>query len=869
MKSDNQIKKDSLVTVITSIVPNKVNKDFSLTGKGALTKTAVACISKGDAIVHEVNDSEAMVKLLLSITDSDNKALMLGTWKGSNAGDSISLVTQKELESKGAINQSDSKIAARIKDDMDPSSWILIDADNPVGMPVEWRAMGNQQRLEMLEDIVPGISTVERVECLSSSSRVRALEDNSESLYSHAYIQVSDSAKVEQLRLCLNVETVTKGLSFKQPMHSRKTGDVIGEINRTVIDTAVLDHGRLIFTGKPTLKGRAVDEYKVLGANPKIVNKGGGILCIDDISVPNKASLDVFKEKTQSTLNVSIKGGALSIVEKGSLTLNTDITIDGETHSLKECLQIMQLKGLKKVRCEAPFRVSSSQAAFVRITDSNEVFVYDAGTSTSYYLDDEYNPKEEGVNSFNETLDNEGKGKHLDLLRFIDDGHIIKKLSIAIADATHMPKSTVFLAGMGVFASMAARRYCVTYRDGTCIPLGLYIVLEQPSGMGKSRCLKFFQKPFQEARSVRVRELRSELLKLEKIQSDPEKELSDHQNLKMGELKNSLDALEKGLFVTNATPESLEKIMLVTNGHFSAISSEQGMFDSLFGGAYLGQGRISNNDTVLNGFDGGEVSSFRVNREGFIGEVLGAIVSFAQSGSIEKLLEAATGTGLSERFLMLDEEHLLGTRDHTVYKSVDEGLLSTYKEYCADVFQSVESVSALENLHELKLSDEGYRLIDEYRNKIEPELADGRRFSYAALRGAVSKANIHIMKLASLLHLLDSDLKRFLQGNVVADTYVEAAIHIVDSLLDNSLSICNNKGLIGKKAEFDSILGLFDKKSKRSEREIIKAKVKTNPFKHLTGNKSIAVRKALDEMVEQKILILSKEGGKSMYALGQ
>jgi len=363
--------------------------------------------------------------------------------------------------------------------------------------------------------------------------------------------------------------------------------------------------------------------------------------------------------------------------------------------------------------------------------------------------------------------------------------------------------------------------------------------------------------------------LRSELLKLEKIQSDPEKELSDHQNIKMGELKNSLDALEKGLFVTNTTPESLEKIMLVTNGHFSAISSEQGMFDSLFGGAYLGQGRISNNDTVLNGFDGGEVSSFRVNREGFIGEVLGAIVSFAQSGSIEKLLEAATGTGLSERFLMLDEEHLLGTRDHTVYKSVDEGLLSTYKEYCADVFQSVESVSALENLHELKLSDEGYRLIDEYRNKIEPELADGRRFSYAALRGAVSKANIHIMKLASLLHLLDSDLKRFLQGNVVADTYVEAAIHIVDSLLDNSLSICNNKGLIGKKAEFDSILGLFDKKSKRSEREIIKAKVKTNPFKHLTGNKSIAVRKALDEMVEQKILILSKEGGKSMYALGQ
>jgi len=309
--------------------------------------------------------------------------------------------------------------------------------------------------------------------------------------------------------------------------------------------------------------------------------------------------------------------------------------------------------------------------------------------------------------------------------------------------------------------------------------------------------------------------------------------------------------------------------MLVTNGHFSAISSEQGMFNSLFGGAYLGQGRVSNNDTVLNGFDGGEVSSTRINREGFVGEALGAIVSFAQSGSIESLLEAAVGTGLSERFLMLDEEHLLGTRDHTVYKSVDESLLSIYEEYCAGVFQSVECVSTLDNLHELTLSDKGYRLIDEYRNKIEPELADGRRFSYAALRGAASKANIQIMKVASLLHLLDSNLERFSIDDVVADSHVEAAIQIVDSLLENSLSICNNKGLIGKKAEFDSILGLFDKKSKRTEREIIKAKVKTNPFKHLTGNKSKAVKEALAEMVEQKILILSKEGGKNMYALGQ
>ena len=43
---------------------------------------------------------------------------------------------------------------------------------------------------------------------------------------------------------------------------------------------------------------------------------------------------------------------------------------------------------------------------------------------------------------------------------------------------------------------MAARKYVVNYQNGEPLPIGIYSVLEQPSGTGKSWCLGIFQKPF-------------------------------------------------------------------------------------------------------------------------------------------------------------------------------------------------------------------------------------------------------------------------------------------------------------------------------------------------------------------------------------
>ena len=39
-----------------------------------------------------------------------------------------------------------------------------------------------------------------------------------------------------------------------------------------------------------------------------------------------------------------------------------------------------------KIRCEAPFRESQSEAAFIRLPEHGQPFVYDIGNSTKYVL---------------------------------------------------------------------------------------------------------------------------------------------------------------------------------------------------------------------------------------------------------------------------------------------------------------------------------------------------------------------------------------------------------------------------------------------------------------------------------------------------
>jgi hypothetical protein len=426
----------------------------------------------------------------------------------------------------------------------------------------------------------------------------------------------------------------------------------------------------------------------------------------------------------------------------------------------------------------------------------------------------------------------------IDLLRHIDDGHIIKRLVKSVCAATELPESTVLLNAFGVFSSVATREWKVNYQYYDSVPIGLYVVTEQPSGTSKSRSLGVFQSPFFKERKRLMEETLSNIESL---------------GLEEKEEKDKIKWIEnKTLFVTNTTPEALEQSLNGTGGYFSAVSSEQGLINTLLGLSY-GDGKAPNNDLVLNGFDGGYMNSIRVARSGYNGNVAGGVTLFAQSGSIETLLKQSNGTGLAERFLMLAEKHNLGKRTFLNKAPIDRAAIDIYEQYCGDV------ISGFFRVHEpyaLNLCDFSWRDINEFREEIEPFVADGQKYSHGSLRGAVNKVNIQVMKIASCLQLLTLNNKADFTGQLTIDRcHVKSAIEIVRDLTEEHLAMLSDKGLIGQRAEFEVIIRLFERSPTRSLEQIRTSKTirEQEPFKS-SSNISEMIRNTLAELVALKIL---------------
>lgn len=375
--------------------------------------------------------------------------------------------------------------------------------------------------------------------------------------------------------------------------------------------------------------------------------------------------------------------------------------------------------------------------------DSNRVLVRDLP----------YTPQQDSAiaeqSSHNDILDTEQHYCSVEFLHFVDDTHILKQLSLDIAKATYLPPHTVFLMGLGVFSSVGCRRYCVEYQHGGTLPIGLYAIGEQPPAMGKSRAMNTFQQPFYTAEKDVKKTARTRLNELNAIDKG---ELSDQERI---EIETCQKVLKSVLFTTNTTAEALEQSLTHSGGYFSAVSSEQGLFNTILGYCY--SDKASNNDLLLNGFDGGYMGSLRVSRDGYFGAVVGGAVMFAQNGGIENLLKASNGTGLAERFLFIAEPHNLGIRDFTKASIINHDLVEQYSVIC-ERFATyiIESPIGFNELSRLDICADGWRLIAEYRNSIEKHLADGGRYSHIAIRGAAGKVNMQIMKIAANLHLLDN-----------------------------------------------------------------------------------------------------------------
>lgn len=381
-----------VITIITSTSPATVGKVFDVVD-GRLTKSTVGNIAAGRAQGYGVADLAAMADMLDIVTAARDEVIVSAEWNGDDGG-VFDVVTEQELarlrgqpvgadELAGVHTIGDRRVAARLRRSLAPSCWLLLDADNPPGVPDEWARMDAVERLALWEPLLPGISTAGRVELRSSSARVRHCNEAARGP-SHIWIKVDDPANIATMKAALAVRMVLQGIAFKSPRHSRHDGSVIGHAWRSAFDLAVFDAGRVVFCSMPTLTQAAIDAgYVVDDADVAVVD--GAPLVVSGIELPTVVELARYRELTGENIALrSADGGGLAVHNEGALTLDAEIESRGVVQPLRAWLA--GLRDGESMRCEAPFRASVSEAAFLRRTGPGVGFVFDVGNATTYVL---------------------------------------------------------------------------------------------------------------------------------------------------------------------------------------------------------------------------------------------------------------------------------------------------------------------------------------------------------------------------------------------------------------------------------------------------------------------------------------------------
>lgn len=432
-------------------------------------------------------------------------------------------------------------------------------------------------------------------------------------------------------------------------------------------------------------------------------------------------------------------------------------------------------------------------------------------------------------------------------------GTKLGKYAIQVADAIQMPRDTTVLTALGVASAPVSMVYNVAFPFGGHLPTSLYVATEQPASSGKSPVLNKLMKPIRKA----IKEMNERAAKANENAGEDDPQVPFYR-----------------AFITDTTPEALDGLLIQHYGHFCLASAEQALVNTALGVSY-GNDRKSNNDLMLKGYSGDWHSSSRVTRKGYEGEVFGAVTVIAQRGTIETILEQSNGTGIAERFIMLAEPTLLGYRDHlTPRQQPDMMLAADYEQAMSRLVGIYEKSRAsgmveYDDLPALHLSRTEWDKVNQCKQRLESLMADGGRYSHELLRGAAGKYDQRVMKVAAVLHTIES----LMNGEEVVSTirphYVDMAIQLADLSLEQLYKAMDDKGLIGMSAEQEAIYEIV---SQKDERGILwgdlynRVKIR-QPFKSYPG-KGLAskVKEVVREMVDNGKLTCSEtlQGGRAV-----
>lgn len=195
------------------------------------------------------------------------------------------------------------------------------------------------------------------------------------------------------------------------------------------------------------------------------------------------------------------------------------------------------------------------------------------------------------------------------------------------------------------------------------------------------------------------------------------------------------------LYVDDITTEKLTSVLAANDGRAAILSTEGGIFDTL-SGAYS---KTVNIDVMLKGYSGDSIRVDRIGRnsESIMNPAL-TVLLMVQPSVLSGLMQNGTfrGRGLTARFLYCIPASFVGKRKYRSVAVPDEAYLA-YERCIRNLLEDECEGSA----EIITLSEEADAMIEEFAEKLEPELKKG----YADIADWAGKLVGNILRISALL----------------------------------------------------------------------------------------------------------------------
>lgn len=383
----------SVITIIRDS-RNSLGKRFRVDKTGEVKREPGVLVSEATAIMRQVDTVDDMADLLREVGNDPHAAIVPDVFDGIAVGEEFVVLSEKELKRRLGkdmrrdvvgvhlleVNGKQTKVVGRLKENIKPGAWRLLDRDVDEFTPPEFAAMGFDAWLQAVGRLLPGVEFTSFVRAESTSKRVLQGGKPVSTGNAHVWVKLENPDDSERTRQALVVRAIDAGLHWLKPRFSRTTGERISAGQpTTIIDPSVWTVGRLVFVGKPVV----CSKLKVSDPSVEAVHGMEATLWTEHAEMPDA---DRVREITKSAGCELVMSRDGDTVKFSAYDLALDTVL--ETVSGSVTVEDAMRTG-KPLRCQTPFRESDSMAAKLNFSGDGRPFVHDVGTGITHWLPDD------------------------------------------------------------------------------------------------------------------------------------------------------------------------------------------------------------------------------------------------------------------------------------------------------------------------------------------------------------------------------------------------------------------------------------------------------------------------------------------------